>query len=49
MRLLFTLYVALVWLLVPYPYGLWIFALSVLGFRPTPGRSGPVAPLTTNL
>jgi hypothetical protein len=40
MRILFTLYLALVWLLLPYPYGLLIFALSVLGFRPTPGTSG---------
>jgi hypothetical protein len=32
MRALFTLYLALVWLIVPYPYGLWLFVLSTLGF-----------------
>jgi hypothetical protein len=32
MRALFTLYLALVWLIVPYPYGLWLFALSAIGF-----------------
>jgi len=32
MRVLFTLYLGLVWLIVPYPYGLWLFALSVYGY-----------------
>jgi len=27
------LYLAIVWLIVPYPYGLWLFAISALGLR----------------
>jgi hypothetical protein len=30
--ILVRLYLALVWLIVPYPYGLWLFALSACGF-----------------
>jgi hypothetical protein len=34
MRTVFTIYLALVWLLVPHPFGLLLFALSFLAGRP---------------
>jgi hypothetical protein len=30
--ILIHLYLAFVWLIVPYPYGFWLFALSALGW-----------------
>jgi hypothetical protein len=39
MRALFTLYLALLWLTVAYPYGLWLFVLSAVGFGRWSARS----------
>jgi hypothetical protein len=37
MRTAFTIYLALVWLLVPYPFDLLVFALSVFGWATNHG------------